>query len=619
MASPEAKSQRREERSWFHFTNLKVEAAIFLLIALTFAAVLGQGAVTDKTLDITPLSSRYYPYVFSDKDNGGKSTTTVEPGHTLNWSCNLRAGFAYPYCGYGLYLGATPDAKGLDFKHFQDITIRLNYHGKGDHLKLMLKNKLPAALRAKVTGDTDMSLVTEFNVVNGENVVHLKKDQLAIEGWWIASNKLTPEEAKPLFDNVVAVAVSSGDNAPLGEFDVSVHSIKFEGVSISTKQWYLVILGVWLVLTGAFLVYRFLGLRRGYEARQRQQTKESEALASARAAAEAASLAKSQFLANMSHELRTPLNAILGYAQLLKNGDLTSEQRLSAADTIEHSGEHLLTVINDVLDLAKVEAGKMELVSGPVDIRACVQNVAQMIRLRAEEKGLHFTVGVSDDVPQNIVADEKRIRQVLINLLGNAVKFTEAGEVRLEVSVVSIGDANVRLRFAITDSGIGIRADQFDRVFRAFEQAGNAIDRSGGTGLGLSITHQIVQMMSGTIRVESTLGCGSSFTVEASFPLTRHGTVTQTARLAHRAQETAPADQDIAVEMSAPSGEIMDRLLAFARSGNMRGVRKEIPAIIASGTQYQAFAERLDALAAAYQTPAVLRLIEQHAQERDAA
>ncbi len=617
----DAQGRERSAGQWFHYSNLKVEAAIFLLIALTFAAMLGKDLVTSQQLVLTPQSGQFLPYTYGDQTNGGDSTISADPAKPLIWSCELRSGFQYPYCAYGLQLDAGNPGKGLDFSHYQDITLRLTYHGTARRLKLLLKTELPAALRDKIKNDA-LPISVVFNVADGENEIHLSRARLVTEQWWINSHQLAQDEARSQLDNVLSVAIGSSEQKP-GHFDVSVQSLTFSGTYLSTAQWYLIILGVWLVLTGTFLVYRFLGLRRGYEARQRQQAEEAQALAVARAAAEASSAAKSQFLANMSHELRTPLNAILGYAQLLKDADLT-EQQLSGIKTIHQSGEHLLTLITDILDIAKVEAGKMELLSAPVDVRACVFTVAQMIRLRAEEKGLRFTVEIGDDVPHNVIADQKRIRQVLINLLGNAVKFTDTGEVRLEVSTVSndgvsANGGNVRLRFSIVDSGVGIREDQTDRIFRPFEQAGNAIDRSGGTGLGLSITHQIMQMMRGEIRVESTLGQGSRFIIEAPFPLAGSEPATGVTDGRDSRGPTADGADDAPQTMTCPSGDQQDRLLALARAGNMRAIRKEVPAILASGPEYKAFAERLDALAAAYQSPAVLRLVEQSVQQRTAA
>ncbi len=601
-------------RGWFRYANLKIESAVFLLIALTFALVLGGNAITNQALDLTPRSSAYVPYAYTDQQNGGHSTLSQDAAHPLAWTCNLAAGFAYPYCGYGLQIDTANNGRGLDFTHYQTITLHLTYHGAGNHLKLLIKNRLPAALRGKVN-EPNLPMAAEFDVVNGANIVHIKRDQLVTERWWVNSHNLTLAEAQPQWNDVTAVAVNSGVGTKAGRFSVSIDSIDFQGSYLSAQQWYLIILGLWLVATGAFLVHRFLYLRRQYETRRRRQDQESEALAIARAAAEAASAAKSQFLANMSHELRTPLNAILGYADLLKRGDLSAEQQTVAIETIRHSGEHLLTMISDVLDIAKVEAGKMELLDAAFDIRACVATVAEMIRLRAEEKGLRFSVAISDDVPRHVCADQKRVRQVLINLLANAVKFTAAGDIRLEVSTVAIGDETVRLRFDITDTGVGVAREQIGRIFRPFEQVGNAIDRSGGTGLGLSITAQILRMMGGEITVESTPGQGSHFRVEAPLRLAR----TDGDLVVATDSESAEAEPDTPAALVAPAGEVLDRLHSLARAGNLRAIRKEIPAVVAMGPQYVAFAERLDALAAAYQSPAVLRLIEQCAEQGRAA
>jgi signal transduction histidine kinase len=220
----------------------------------------------------------------------------------------------------------------------------------------------------------------------------------------------------------------------------------------------------------------------------------------------------------MSHELRTPLNAVIGYAYWLNRTELSSKQR-EAIGAIQSSGEHLLAMISDILDIAKIEAGKFELLAAPLDLHDCVAGVGEMFRLPAEEKGLDFGVDIAPGVPAGVVADRKRLRQVLINLVGNAIKFTEQGAVTLRVQVVAADEATVRLRFAVEDTGVGIASDQVDNIFRPFEQAGDQQSRGGGAGLGLSITQQIVEMMDGDLGVESAPGQGSRFTVEASFPL----------------------------------------------------------------------------------------------------
>ncbi|UZW57316.1 ATP-binding protein [Sphingobium sp. JS3065] len=241
---------------------------------------------------------------------------------------------------------------------------------------------------------------------------------------------------------------------------------------------------------------------------------ESRELHIAKTAAENASQAKSDFLANMSHELRTPLNAILGYAQLMENDPGISDKHLVGARTIHQSGTHLLALITDILDLSKIEAGKLELFPAPLELRSLARGIADMIRVRAADKGLRFRSEVSPDLPAHVLADEKRLRQVMINLLGNSIKFTSQGEVGLHIALVSGDENRARVRFEIRDTGVGIPADQLVQIFQPFEQVGDVERWAGGTGLGLSISRQLVHLMNSEIRVESEVGHGSTFFFE---------------------------------------------------------------------------------------------------------
>jgi signal transduction histidine kinase len=239
----------------------------------------------------------------------------------------------------------------------------------------------------------------------------------------------------------------------------------------------------------------------------------------ARHAAEAANRAKSQFLAGMSHELRTPLNAVLGYAQLLTmEGGLTARQA-RGLDTIHQSGQHLLELINDILDLARIEAGRAELNPAPVNLSGLLQTAVNLMRVKADEKRLAFVFDAGEGLPEAVQADGRRLCQVLLNLLGNAIKFTDNGTVTLRASAEPKGAAQVLLRLDVEDTGVGMRPDDMERIFEPFEQVGDVKRRSGGTGLGLAITRALVNDMGGQVQVSSEFGRGSRFRVELPLPL----------------------------------------------------------------------------------------------------
>ncbi|MEJ6483443.1 ATP-binding protein [Nostoc punctiforme UO1] len=236
--------------------------------------------------------------------------------------------------------------------------------------------------------------------------------------------------------------------------------------------------------------------------------------------AQNSSQAKSEFLANMSHELRTPLNGILGYTQILQRTESLSEKGRKGLSVIYQCGSHLLTLINDVLDLSKIEARKLELY--PVDfyLPAFIDSVTEICRIRAEQKVIAFHIEVDPNLPTGIHADEKRLRQVLINLLSNAMKFTHQGSVTFKAQVIdqesnANGKTNYKIRFEVVDTGTGITPEQADKIFQPFEQVGSQKRQSEGTGLGLAISQKIVLLMGGKIQVQSEFGKGSTFWFEA--------------------------------------------------------------------------------------------------------
>ncbi|MEM7591230.1 MAG: PAS domain S-box protein [Cyanobacteria bacterium P01_A01_bin.83] len=337
------------------------------------------------------------------------------------------------------------------------------------------------------------------------------------------------------------------------------------------------------------------------------------------AKADAANQAKSDFLANMSHELRTPLNGILGYAQVLLQNSAATDKEQKIYRTIERCGSHLLTLINDVLDLSKIEAGKMELLCNDFQFAKFLDHLGEICRLSAEQKNIAFSFDLPATIPEIVRGDEKRLRQILINLIGNAIKFTSCGEVKLKITqlepLTRSSDSiypQIKFRFEVIDTGVGIAHQQLQNIFQAFEQVGDLHNNAEGSGLGLTISRQLLALMNSELHVSSQVNLGSTFWFELSL------WVVSTSSVAYQTEATAQLELHncnpnvIRGEIIAPEPQEIKTLHELALLGNMKKIRQRSQYLKTLAPQYSLFAEQLEQLAQGFQEKAIVDLIEKY-------
>ena len=527
---------------WLSRTTRISYFLVSLLVVATPILLTWQHYGMTRTLEI----SAQHPHgarVTDDRDttlgnqsNGNSVGTLTITRDAIVMHCYLGAAARYPFCKFQFLMG--DPVKGADLSRYDTISLDIRYSGRGKHaIKLHLMNFEP---EFSTLDDWNSQRINEVPIdLPAEPRLTIPMNTLRTADWWRDTRQIPLSKSDLRLDHVTAVELATLDYSATGQIiTIELRKIEFTGKWISQTTLLFWLVSAWIVCGIFSLSMGLLHFRANLLAsntrleqlaaieRERRET----AAARETALAEAVALARqrSQFLAQMSHELRTPLNAIIGYAQLMERDRQQLPQRhVSGLATIHESGQHLLTLISDILDLARVEAGKMTLHPAAVNLVTFLQVLANIMRVKAEEKGLAFSCELAPGLPAAVTVDETRLRQVLLNLLGNAVKFTDSGKVSLRVLPAPPndlpagphGEPTACLRFEVADSGIGMSAQQLGRIFQPFEQVTTAQRREGGTGLGLAISQELVRFMGGRIAVTSEPGKGSTFWFDITVPV----------------------------------------------------------------------------------------------------
>jgi len=472
-------------------------------VGLTLLVVVYMRFLNHREVDLHPyLSMR----AISDSSDGGRSLSYAERrGDVYRFSYALHPGFSFPWAGGGFRLGNLIPEDLRDFSQFQGIRLRARQQSSRGTPPMRL-----FVMAARPCNGTLLVVPHElqFRPDSIWSEQSLDWDILRLPSWFIASHELGPADQKPKLDDVREIQFVSPDipsNSDTGFLEVSdVHLV---GTRIAPVKFLAGLQAVWIVwgILQIFLVFRAWRSRVAHASIRAQE-------------AEEASLAKSEFLATMSHEIRTPLNGVLVPAQILRESALDPEQT-DLVETILESGSHLAAVLQDILDHSKIESGKIELERLPLDLRRTLSAVRRVFEPRSREKRLQLEFWVDPSLPHLVVGDALRLRQILMNLVSNAIKFTERGEVQVQVFPSTLGEG--RIRFEISDTGIGMDDKSIQRLFQRFSQAESSTTRRfGGTGLGLSIAQGLVEAMGGRISVASTPDVGTKFAFEIELPAT---------------------------------------------------------------------------------------------------